>query len=98
MTDRTSRFLTLDSLRGLAATAVAIYHSIYLNQITVLLTITYFLSKLGTPKWLGLLIYLSVLFVYSHFTFKYIEKPLRSKGRNILSGFFNGQTKKNQAS
>lgn len=73
-------------------------YSIYLNQITVLLTITYFLSKLGTPKWLGLLIYLSVLFVYSHFTFKYIEKPLRSKGRNILSGFFNGQTKKNQAS
>jgi len=62
-----------------------ISYSIYLNQITVLITIKYLLSRFDLSKSSVLLVYLIVLIIYSHFTFQYIEKPLRKKGRNLLS-------------
>lgn len=62
-----------------------ISYSIYLNQITVLLAYNFVHNRVGTPYALDLLIYLAILIVYSHFTYKYIEWPLRRKGRDLLS-------------
>ena len=31
-----------------------------------------------------LLVYLGVLLVYSHFTYRYVERPMRNWGRRLL--------------
>jgi len=62
-----------------------ISYSIYLNQITVLLLVKYILEDFQIPRTLALLVYLFILVGYSHLTYRYIEKPLRKKGRNLLS-------------
>ena len=54
-----------------------ISYSIYLNQFTVLLCVGYGLQALELPRMLLLLIFLVVLIIYSHWTYVYIEKPLR---------------------
>jgi len=54
-----------------------ISYSIYLNQFTVLLCVGYGLQALELPRMLLLLIFLVVLIIYSHWTYLYIEKPLR---------------------
>ena len=60
-----------------------ISYSIYLNQLTVLLFIGHSLASFELPRLLLLLIFVVVLIVYSHFTYKYIETPLRRKLRNL---------------
>lgn len=62
-----------------------ISYSIYLNQITVLMSTKYILSNFHISKIYILFIYLIILIIYSHFTYRYIEKPLREKGRNLLA-------------
>lgn len=62
-----------------------ISYSIYLNQITVLFAYNSVHNRINTPYILDLLIYLAILIVYSHFTYKYIEWPLRRKGRDLLT-------------
>jgi len=67
-----------------------ISYSIYLNQITVLMLVKYAFQNFEIPKsiMLFLAIYLVMLITYSHFTYQYIEKPLRKKGRKIFSHIF----------
>jgi peptidoglycan/LPS O-acetylase OafA/YrhL len=74
-----SKFLKKFSYFGI------ISYSIYLNQITVLILSKYLLHKLGTPDKLIFAVYILALLVYSHFTYRYIERPLRQKGRNLFS-------------
>ncbi len=64
-----------------------ISYSIYLNQVAVLLVTESILNKFDTPlaPIVALSIFLLNLIIYSHFTYIYIEKPLRTKSRNILS-------------
>ena len=62
-----------------------ISYSIYLNQITVLLTVRYVSTVIEMSTLTVLLAYIISLVVYSHFTYQYIEKPFRRKGRDILS-------------
>jgi len=72
-----------------------ISYSIYLNQVTIFLAYTYALHKFDIPYQYAtaglttfvtvVTAYLLLLIAYSHFTYKYIEKPLRNRGRNILS-------------
>ncbi len=62
-----------------------ISYSIYLNQISILLLTIHILKDYEIPT-IGLLFtYLIILVAYSHLTYQYIEKPLRKKGRNLLS-------------
>lgn len=62
-----------------------ISYSIYLNQFTVIMVLRYILYNLNTPPLLFLAIYILILLPYSHFTYKYIEKPLRSRGKHLIS-------------
>jgi len=68
-----------------------ISYSIYLNQITILMLIQFYAKKYDSPVWFTLFIYLIILIIYSHFTYQYIEKPLRKKGRNFLSKIVTNQ-------
>ncbi|NOQ64623.1 MAG: acyltransferase family protein [Methyloprofundus sp.] len=61
-----------------------ISYSIYLNQVTVLMLIRPVLKSFEMPSMLILAAYLVFLVIYSHFTYQYIEKPLRKKGRHML--------------
>jgi peptidoglycan/LPS O-acetylase OafA/YrhL len=67
-----------------------ISYSIYLNQVAVLLVTESILNKFDTPlaPTTALTIFLLNLIIYSHFTYIYIEKPLRTKSRNTLSKIF----------
>lgn len=71
-------------LRKLSYLGVISY-SIYLNQITVLFAYYSIHNRVNMPYILDLLIYLAILIIYSHFTYKFIEWPLRRKGRDLLS-------------
>jgi peptidoglycan/LPS O-acetylase OafA/YrhL len=62
-----------------------ISYSIYLNQITVLLLVHHVLDIFELRGVFVLSIYMALLVVYSHLTYLYIEKPLRRKGRDIIS-------------
>lgn len=61
-----------------------ISYSLYLNQIIVLLLVRYSLGSYGLSTVSMLSIYLLVLVVTSHFTYQYVEKPSRIRGRNLL--------------
>ena len=61
-----------------------ISYSIYLNQIPVLLLIGPILSKYALPVIGAFFAYLAILMTVSHFTYRYIEKPFRKKGRSVL--------------
>ena len=61
-----------------------ISYSIYLNQITVFMIVSHFLLN-RLPETVVQNIFIIVLLVYSHFTYKYIETPLRTRGRNFFS-------------
>lgn len=63
-----------------------ISYSIYLNQITVLLLLEHWLDWHHYSIATYAAIYLTILFAYSHLTYRYIERPLRRKGRDFLSG------------
>lgn len=62
-----------------------ISYSIYLNQISVLMICRFTLGRSEMSSFLMLTIYLLILVGYSHYTYKYIENPLRKRGRNVLS-------------
>lgn len=62
-----------------------ISYSIYLNQITVLLLSTYLADKWHAPGAVLFVQYILVLLVYSHYTYRFIERPLRIKGRDLFS-------------
>lgn len=66
-----------------------ISYSIYLNQLTVIMVINTILSEVEMKKMWILFPFLLILMVYSHFTYKYIEKPFRDKSRDILSRLVN---------
>jgi len=67
-----------------------ISYSIYLNQISVLMVVR---NTLGKSDVLSVLsTYLLILIIYSHFTYRYIEKPLRNKVRDMLSRITNPST------
>lgn len=72
-----SQFLTKLNYLG------EISYSIYLNQFTVLLFIGHSLAAFELPRILLLLIFIVVLIVYSHYTYIYIEKPLRRLLRSV---------------
>lgn len=59
-----------------------ISYSVYLNQLTLLILAKYFQKELDLPFIVVLGGYIASLLIYSHFTYQYIEKPLRAKGRN----------------
>lgn len=59
-----------------------ISYSVYLNQISVLMLVRYISGQSGTLS--VLLIYLLILLIYSHFTYKYIERRMRDKGRHLM--------------
>ena len=61
-----------------------ISYSIYLNHVTVLLIAHYLQKEFELPSIVVLGGYIAALLVYSHFTYQSIEKPLRSRGRNLL--------------
>lgn len=75
-----------------------ISYSIYLNQITVLIVTDYLLMELRLPVFLHLAIYLLTLIIYSHFTYQYIEKPFRKKGRNFLCALPKNRFRQNKPS
>lgn len=60
-----------------------ISYSIYLNQVTVVILLEKFTKNLGMTRWSILIGYFVVLILYSHLTYRYIEKPLRLKGRRV---------------
>ena len=62
-----------------------ISYSIYLNQMTIILIINSLLTAFNIKKVWILLPYLLTLIIYAHFTYIYIEKPLRNRGRECLS-------------
>jgi len=62
-----------------------ISYSIYLNHFTVLLVVNRLLSKINDKPVIFLTVYTGVVLVYSHFTYKFIEMPLRHKLKNRLS-------------
>ena len=70
-----------------------ISYSIYLNHITIMLLMIYVIrhilkEEVPIPPGLDLLaIYIGVLLVYSHFTYQYVEKPLRARYRDALPEF-----------
>ncbi|MGH1461766.1 MAG: acyltransferase family protein [Neptuniibacter sp.] len=61
-----------------------ISYSVYLNQVTLLIIARYFQKELDLPSLVVLGGYIASLLIYSHFTYQYVEKPLREKGRNAL--------------
>jgi len=61
----------------------SISYSIYLNQITVLLLVNQLMPEQEGPRLLRLVVFLSLLVVTSHFTFAYIENPLRKLGKKL---------------
>lgn len=62
-----------------------ISYSIYLNQITVLMLMQYISNKLRQPGTVFFAEYILVLLIYSHFTYRAIERPLRRIGRGLFS-------------
>ena len=61
-----------------------ISYSIYLNQVAVMLLAWVLFKKPSVPSLPLLVVYLSILLVYSHLTYKYLEKPARIKGRQLV--------------
>lgn len=62
-----------------------ISYSIYLNQFSVIIALNYIFYNIHISPLLFLAIYISILLTYSHLTYKYIEKPLRSRGKHLIS-------------
>lgn len=62
-----------------------ISYSIYLNHFTVLLVVNRLLSSISGNPLIFLTVYTAVVLIYSHFTYKFIEMPLRHKLKNWLS-------------
>lgn len=61
-----------------------ISYSIYLNQITVLDLARHVAGIVHAPGIVLFGAYLAALLVYSHYTYRYIETPLRRKGRRMF--------------
>lgn len=76
---RISKFLRMFSYLG------TISYSIYLNQITILLLSVYLANEWRASGTLLFIEYILVLLVYSHFTYRFIERPLRIKGRELFN-------------
>lgn len=63
----------------------AISYSIYLNQFPLLVMVKHALKEVVISRGLVVALYLVMLIVLSHFTYQYIEKPLRKKSQRLLS-------------
>ena len=63
-----------------------ISYSLYLNQFAVLFLVRHMLPGRGVP--LTLLVYLAVLWAYSHFTYHWLEQPSRLAARKRLERLF----------
>lgn len=75
---------TLSRLLNRCSYLGVISYSIYLNQVTVLILLRHWLDWHRFPLVAFLAVYLSVLFAYSHLTYRYIERPLRRTCRDML--------------
>jgi peptidoglycan/LPS O-acetylase OafA/YrhL len=62
-----------------------ISYSVYLNQIIVASLIWYWFPSLRDLFYYRLVVFLLVLLVVSHFTYRFIERPLRDIGRKAFS-------------
>lgn len=62
-----------------------ISYSVYLNQITVLILSEYLAHKWREPGIVFFAEYIIFLLIYSHYTYRFIERPLRIKGRNLFA-------------
>ena len=72
--------------RGLAKIRYvgAISYSIYLNQITLLIVLRYLFDSFGWSLDAYLYVYFPLLLVYSHFTYRYLERPAMQWGKRLL--------------
>ena len=62
-----------------------ISYSVYLNQISVLLLVRHLTQDLDLPRGVTFAAYLCALLVFSHLTYRFLEKPLRAKGRDFFA-------------
>jgi peptidoglycan/LPS O-acetylase OafA/YrhL len=61
-----------------------ISYSLFLNQIGVLMAVHYVGEKVQVGIFMELIVYLAVLLTYSWLTWRFIEMPLRMKGKDVL--------------
>jgi peptidoglycan/LPS O-acetylase OafA/YrhL len=79
--------------KGLISRFIARFHylgsisySIYLNQITVLMVLGELMPTQEYPVLLRLAAFLLLVVGVSHFTYTYVENPLRGLGNKLSSG------------
>lgn len=62
-----------------------ISYSLYLNQIIIGSLIWYWLPSLHNSFYSRLAVFLTVLVLVSHFTYRFVERPLRNYGRKVFA-------------
>ena len=66
------------------AFAGTLSYSMFLNQIALLMLVRRLVAPIDTGRWLELVLYLLTLPLYSWLTWRYIEEPMRKRGKRLI--------------